>query len=287
MKICKSVYNLNDFIKIILDTNKVRANNYKTLVYRGVSNENYKLIPFISQKTNASDEYEPAEEGDIINRERDIRGRLNVRLPKFHDLHNFDDFYRQWRELFYAQHYGIPTRLMDFSRNPLVALFFSVKNYNQKNDGAVYAVKLRTAEFYPDIINKKFFNGYDMVSYDRLALSKISPYKLTRSLFVVPPAIDQRIIAQESVFCCCSYKKAEEGETTFSMPEEDGTDYYPCIALDEQEPYKSESSICKIEIAKCSKSNILEELNRIGINFQTIYPDMEGLKNHIIWKDMR
>ncbi len=44
---------------------------------------------------------------------------------------------------FIAQHFGMPTRLLDWSTNPLAALFFACHSEPGK-DGRVYAMDART-----------------------------------------------------------------------------------------------------------------------------------------------
>lgn len=47
-----------------------------------------------------------------------------------------------WEELAIAQHHGLPTRFMDWSTNPLVALYFAVRNTGDRaNDSAVYVLR--------------------------------------------------------------------------------------------------------------------------------------------------
>lgn len=46
-----------------------------------------------------------------------------------------------WEELAIAQHHGLPTRFMDWTTNPLVALYFAVRNTSGRDgDGAVYVL---------------------------------------------------------------------------------------------------------------------------------------------------
>ena len=99
--------------------------------YRGQNNIDWKLVPsFLRLK----DSGELAEKSlfDIFvqNSSTLINNQINT----------FD-----W--MFIMQHYGIPTRLLDWTENPLVALYFAVETHSQE-DGALWILK-------PKMLNKK------------------------------------------------------------------------------------------------------------------------------------
>ncbi len=86
-----------------------------------------------------------------------------------------------WEWLVVAQHFGLPTRLLDWTENPLIALYFAVRsNTEMSDDGVLYAYKHKSLEV--DIRSKS----------DPFAISKIQ--------LIRPPHLDQRVIVQRSVF---------------------------------------------------------------------------------------
>lgn len=100
-----------------------------SLFYRGQSNIDYrdKLAPGIYRSTEKHDEHYYFHE-------------MQVRCPSiFSSMKNIN-------KLTYMQHYGCPTRLLDITSNPLVALYFACCGHQNKKDGVVFVFGTRSDE---------------------------------------------------------------------------------------------------------------------------------------------
>ena len=158
-------------IKSFEDFHK-KINEYKghQVVFRGLKDEDFDL------KTSA--------------------GRMSVELTDIEDAEKsvFKQFKEQaiphlgfeprndWEWLALAQHHGLPTRLLDWTQNPLVALYFAVEESTESNS-AVYV--------YTDRENAVNISDYP----NPLELSNDEPVRR-----YVPAHLTNRIIAQAGVF---------------------------------------------------------------------------------------
>ncbi len=102
----------------------------RTVIYRGMKSVNYPLIPKIGRIVP------PDSVGSREKNEQEILRLFKERAFQYLDFTPASD----WDWLAIGQQYGLPTRLLDWTDNPLVACFFSVDEASE-DDGVIYTYR--------------------------------------------------------------------------------------------------------------------------------------------------
>lgn len=163
-------------------------------------------------------------------------------------------------EMTVAQHYGIPTRLLDVTGNALVALYFAVQG-DIENDGVVYVFSASIADFRlaslrgqsRDITIEEYHKGQH-----KKGMSKLCP---NHPFLIFPTFRTQRQAAQDGAF----YFFGNEIKT--GKMHEFTSNEYECI-----------------EIPRGSKQNLLRQLkDECNIHLGTLFPEsLDGSKDKLV-----
>ena len=181
-----------------------------------------------------------------------------------------------WNWLALAQHHGLPSRLLDWTYSPYVALHFATADFvNYHKDGIIWAVNyVDSKKYLPDqlkmIINEEGSHIFTAEMLDKAAKSLVELEQLKAEDFAVffePPSIDQRIVNQYAVFSMMSN---------------------PDTLLDQWIEGKEIRNF-KIIIPAKLKWEIRDKLDQSNINERVLFPGLDGLatwlKRH--YKDIR
>jgi hypothetical protein len=171
--------------------------------------------------------------------------------------------------LLLMQHYGLPTRLLDWTENILFAAFFAVTS-NPTEDGELWSL-------YPDHLNKQ--SGIDGLPLIKSSIINFisnealhsDPNTLaheyglgevpSKPIAFLPPVLYKRMSHQQSVFTI--HPKASEDEGIEKLIPED-------------------KYLTRYIIPKEVKVDFERKLSYLGVTYRTLFPDFEGLSKSFL-----
>jgi len=201
------------------------------VIFRGQAHKR-DLVPSIARKDRTK---------DSTSHEREMLEQLKLLGASFSELSQPTalDF------LVVAQHFGMRTRLLDWTSNPLAALWFACADPTA-GDAYVYALV-------SDDLQER-----DVYSTD--------PFETALTRVFQPRLNNQRIVAQHGWFTLHRYSRKSKKFVPI--------DTNPDTA----------KHLTEILVPATAKSAMLDALDKFGVNGRTLFPDLQGLCAYLNWR---
>jgi len=208
--------------------NKCQADN---VLFRGQS-EDLPLLPRLARLELRS---------ELLASEQSMLREFKLQAPPLLRMQPTSD----WDWLAIAQHHGMATRLLDWTANPMAALWFAVeKPALNQGPGVVWIFDTENTDYADPDGGEDPFSGHQT--------------RLFRPRHITP-----RIIAQMGWFTVHKYLGSEKR----------------FLPLERNKVYKKRLS--KLFITTANFPVIRRELNRLGFNAANLFADLDGLCRHL------
>lgn len=234
-----------------------------TVFYRGHANHEWSLTPGVyrSEATKKKEDYLVH---DLIR----------------HCPIDFQNCHSSFEKLVKMQHYELPTRLLDISMNPLVALYFAAAGESDK-DGQLFMFLIRNEDLsnfddeWVNILSRISFLsneivnvGTDTTKWKTLItnlrnLQEPIPYlnnanDLAKVLCVLPKLDNPRIIRQQGAFFLFGISNGEKTKMA-------GLDV----------------ATITMRIPATKKEEVLKQLDQLGINEKFCFPEIDKVAHYL------
>ena len=248
----------------------------ETVFYRGHSSANYRLLPSIMRTS------------ELKKGENRLYQEIQIRCPE-----EFLTCHSHLEKLVKMQHYGLPTRLLDITRNLLVAVYFACESHFDSYGEVILLATRDEAVKYPtsDIVtilaslaalryddkqqisnwinnplitemefNQKISGLIQEIHLEKPAfIPEIQKDDVQQNLIVCATKDNKRIVQQNGAFIICGLLKDKVG----------------------LEEFRYRSNEKKILLFVEKKRQILKELEACSISKATLFPEIERVSEYL------
>ena len=282
----KTFNNLPDLISFFTQLTQSWKNNY---VFRGYSSDQ-QMVPRLIRKYSIKDE-----------------------IPLLSDFEKYalsyiNNIISPLDLLAYGQHFGLPTRLLDFTYNPYIALYFAFYHDSQEDDyryirycdlnenvhfnnlpltnniSGLNSTNVSLAKDYGKMIEyleRSVYDNSKQRGMDMLSFYDDTQNVLTRNLTAEEATNSFASISRQKLF----NKKLLFIEPSLSNPRivlQQGLFLFPYITDREELTEMINKNTTVIRINKSLRKDILDYLDIIGVNTFKIMPDLPSICSEII-----
>lgn len=216
------------------------------MLFRG-QEKDWNLLPKIASKGFISD--------NILSKERDLMSEFERLSYPFIDskLH-----LNKWDMLALAQHHRLPTRLLDWTENPLIALWFSC--FKDRPDSSEATVK------FPRVVWAFAVSQNEIIQRSE----NKGPYHQPSTRVFRPNHVTRTITVQSGWFTVHRY-----------LPKIHR--FYPLNKIERHAPVLTSFTITSEKL----RHELLSRLDKMGTNSFSLFPDVFGLSDYLEWKNFK
>lgn len=258
----RTVASFGEYVRLV-DGMQSRAGN--SLWFRGCGGGRQQLVPTLYRHRTKKKKVE------IEELERRLMTRFVQRSIPFVSRSLQED----WEALFFMQHHGVPTRLLDWTENPFIAFYFAVTsgrfsarragrdghpNLKFSMEATIWI--LNPVAWTNHALRDQSYTGGILAPGDD-ALKRYKPGMKFDDMHMHPVALyaaynSARIVAQRGVFTIF-------GQSTAAMEKTYERGRFP------------KGSLVKVILPKHSLPSMRESILRYGVTESVVFPDLEGL----------
>lgn len=218
--------------------------------FRGQANARWKLVPSLYRMRQSN--------------ENELRTEFKLRafqlMPEGHVPKDDKEWY------FLMQHFGTPTRLLDWTDGALIALYFAVKAQKKIKNAAVWMLdpEWLNAEVLKEVDPDNYMSGVLLPDWrevsDWFPIPFEQPLHVVLPIAVDPPHVARRVSVQRSRFTIHGRSKRGLDVLAQGLPN---------------------TRLVKLVIPNKVGKDILRNLSTCGIVETSVFPDLEGLSREL------